>query len=416
METEIITTTLEAVKRLTLSKQFLAGNTPDGPFNNKLKTIMRNTGYIQWDPVTIVAPSHLISIWSRIGKFGLTELDKMMWKDKEAIFIWSPIAWIVLTEDYPIFHSLMKRYPDSMRRGWASHAVSARKFLDSHYELKQKVLGKLKEGPAETGQFRDYGSRKKSPDGWSFGNEVNELLFHLHMSGEVMVSGHSANQNIWILTDDFLPKWADRTIFSTEDLEKIGAQRALRALGVASEADIYRYFVRGRYTNLREILRQLVEDGKVVKVRIEGQTKDKPLYLLSEDKRTLDSIMSDRWEPRLNLISPFDNIITLRDRTQRMYNFNYILEQFVPKEKRKFGTYVLPIMWGSDFVGRIDVKLNKNQKTLNINGVFSEPGYDKEPTIGIKLSEKIGEFSEFLSVEKILYGEKKPEKWKKYLS
>ncbi|QRF75256.1 hypothetical protein Thermo_00750 [Thermoplasmatales archaeon] len=416
METEMITTTLEAAKRLTINKQFLSGNAPDGSFNNKLKTIIRNTGYIQWDPVTVVAPSHLISIWSRIGKFDHSDLDNMMWKDKEALFHWSPTAWIVLTEDYPIFYSLMKRYPDSMRRGWTSHIESAKKILESNNGLKQRVISRLKAGPAETGHFRGYGNIEKSQDGWSSGNEVSQLLFHLHMTGEVMVVGHSANQNVWALTDDFLPEWADRTIFPIEELEKRTAIRALKALGVAPELDIYRYFVRGRYTNLKGVLKQLVEDGIVVKIRIEEQANAKPHYLLSDDKRSLDSIMSDKWEARLNLISPFDNMITLRERAQRMFNFDYILEQFLPKEKRKFGTYVLPILWDCNLVGRLDAKFDRDKETLNIKGVFAEPKFHKDTIIGINLHKKVEEFAEFLGAEKILYGKEKPEKWAKYLN
>jgi uncharacterized protein YcaQ len=411
MEIETITTPLEAVKRLTVRKQFLAGNTPTGSFNDKLKSIIRNIGYIQWDPVTIVAPSHLISIWSRIGKFDWSELDKMMWKDKEVLFHWTPIAWLVLAEDYPIFYSLMTSYPNSMRKGWASHAESASKFLKSHHEMKLKVLNRLKEGPAETGQFKDYSIKKKNSDGWGSGNEVTEMLFHLQMTGEVMVVGHSGNQNLWDLTDNFLPQSVERKIFPVVELEESTAIRAMRALGVSAEHDIYRYFVRGRYSNVKGTIRKLVEDRKAVKVKIEGEHKAKEYYILSEDIKTLDAIISDKWEPRLSLISPFDNVITLRDRAQKIFNFNYILEQFVPKEKRKYGTYVLPILWGSNLVGRIDAKFEKEQKTLNILRVYAEPGFENETIIGEKLACRVEDFADFLGADKVKYGKIEPVQW-----
>ena len=411
MEIETITTPLEAVKRLTVRKQFLAGNTPTGSFNDKLKSIIRNIGYIQWDPVTIVAPSHLISIWSRIGKFDWSELDKMMWKDKEVLFHWTPIAWLVLAEDYPIFYSLMTSYPNSMRKGWASHAESASKFLKSHHEMKLKVLNRLKEGPAETGQFKDYSIKKKNSDGWGSGNEVTEMLFHLQMTGEVMVVGHSGNQNLWDLTDNFLPQSVERKIFPVVELEESTAIRAMRALGVSAEHDIYRYFVRGRYSNVKWTIRKLVEGRKAVKVKIEGEHKAKEYYILSEDIKTLDAIISDKWEPRLSLISPFDNVITLRDRAQKIFNFNYILEQFVPKEKRKYGTYVLPILWGSNLVGRIDAKFEKEQKTLNILRVYAEPGFENETIIGEKLACRVEDFADFLGADKVKYGKIEPGQW-----
>ena len=416
METEIISTSLEAVRRLAISKQFLSGNAPEGPLNNRIKTIIRSIGYIQWDLVTVVAPSHIISIWSRIGRYDWSVLDKMMWNDKEILLHSVPTAWIVLAEDYSIFYSLMKRYPDSMRRGWASHVESAKKFLDSHKGLRQNVIRKLEEGPAETSQFKRYGRRTKSPDGWGTGSEVGQLLFHLQMTGEVMVSGHSGKQNVWSLADQFLPGGIDRTIIPQDELEKKTAERALKAMGAATERDIFVYFIRGRYIDIKGTMKQLLDDGTVITVRVDGKPGGKQLYLLSEDRNALDSIMKDKWEPRLNLISPFDNIITLRDRTKRVFNFDYKLEQFAPKDKRIYGTYVLPIMWGSNLVGRIDVKMDRNVNSLIINSVFAEPGFEGDSLIGEKLQEKIEEFASFLGTERIVFGAKKPEKWSRYLA
>ncbi len=414
MEIETITTTMDTVKKLFISKQYLAGNSPSGNFNEKLTSIIRDIGYIQWDPVTVVAPSHLISIWSRIGKFKRTDLDKMMWEDKEAIFQWVPTAWIVLTEDYPIFYSLMKRFPESLQRGWASYEEMARNFLDSHQELRSKVLEKLKQGSTQTAQLTEFGKKSKSSDGWGYNNEVTQLLFFLQMSGEVMVSGHSGNQNIWSLTENYLPEWAEKTVLSVEELERKAAMKALRALGVASEGDIYRYFVRGRYTNLKPVLKDLLNEGKLVKVEIKGQAKGKTHYMLSEDKAALESLINGIWEPNLNLVSPFDNMITLRDRMKRMFNFDYILEQFVPREKRKYGTYVLPVLWDHDLVGRMDVKLDKGSRTLNINAIYAEPGFEENLEIGPKLGEKIADFGEFLEAEKIVIGTKRLELWSRY--
>jgi uncharacterized protein YcaQ len=416
MATEKLTTTMEAARRIFIWKQCLAGNSPEGTFNKKVTDIIRKTGYIQWDPVKVVAPSHLISLWSRIGSFQWSDLDKMMWTDKEAFFHWTPIAWLVLTEDYPIYYSLMKRYLDSLRRGWSSHSESAAKFMDSHMDLRKEIVKKLKEGPAATSEFRGYGKRLKSSDGWSSGSEVSRMLYHLHMIGEVMVSGHRSNQNVWALTEDFLPLRAEKTIFPAMDLEMKTAVRALGALGIASERDIFQYFVRGRYTDLKGALKQLVEDETVVNVEIEEQSLKKPLYMLSSDKRKLDSIMSEKWRPEVKLISPFDNLIILRERTKRMFKFDYILEQFVPKEKRKFGTYVLPILRDSSIVGRIDAKLDSKSKTLKINGVFAEPCYGNDELIGECLQERIIDFARFLGAEKVVYGERKPEKWAKYLT
>ena len=108
-------------------------------------------------------------------------------------------------------------------------------------------------------------------------------------------------------------------------------------------------------------------------------------------------------------------MITLRDRAKRLFNFDYILEQFVPREKRKFGTYVLPILWDSNLVGRIDAKLDKAGKILNVNAVYAEPDYGKDAEIGEKLNVRLEELARFLGAEKIAYGEVMPKQWGKSL-
>lgn len=407
---------MEAVRRLFITKQHLNGDRAAGSFRENVVNLIRELAYIQWDPVTVVAPSHLISLWSRIGNFQHSDLDELMWQEKYAFLHWTPIAVLVLTEDYPLFNSLMKRYPNSLGRSWGSHISTAQKFIDSHLKLAEKVLDKLSEGPADLRQFKDYGKRKKSEDGWSSGNEVSTLLYHLHMMGKVMVSGHAGNQNMWSLTDSFLPDWADKSILSPEEFDRLSAQRALKALGVASELDINRYFVRGRYYDIKNTLETLENESELLEVRIEEASRMKKHYIYSGDVEKLESVENKTLEPTMRLISPFDNLISIRERTKRIFNFDYILEQFVPKEKRKYGTYVLPILWRDRLVGRIDAKLEKEANVLSINSVHSEPGFEKSREIPESLHATIGDFAEFLGADKVAYGRKKPEAWSSFLT
>ncbi len=416
MDTDVLTITPQNARRLFITKQHLVGNNIGGNFREKITNLVRDIAYVQWDPVTVVAPSHLISIWSRLGNFNWAELDRVMWEDKDAFLHWTPIAVLVLTEDYPIFNALMKGYPESLGRWWRSHISTATNFIDSHKELKEQVIGKLREGPAEIKQFRSFGKRGKSEDGWSSGNEVTTLLHHLHMMGKVMVSGHAGNQNLWSLTEDFLPDWADRDELEPEKLERLMAQRALKPLGIAPAFDIVRYFVRGRYWNLEATLEDLENEGKISRICIEGEKRWKKSFIHSDDIRLLDKIEADKWEPSLKLISPFDNLITIRERTRRLFNFDYILEQFVPKEKRKFGTYVLPILWGDSLVGRVDAKLDKERNVLKINSVYAEDGFRTDLEIPELLLETLEGFSSFLGSEKVEFGKQKPEGWAKFLN
>src|SRR5437879_4225412 len=105
-----ISTSLESARRLTVAKQHLAGKLPTGPAREAILSVIRDLGFVQWDPVNVVAPSHLITLWSRVGKFRMSDLDRLLWDDKKLFEHWSDAASIVLTEYYPLFYSLIKRY------------------------------------------------------------------------------------------------------------------------------------------------------------------------------------------------------------------------------------------------------------------------------------------------------------------
>lgn len=416
MDDNTVITTFKATRRLFVKKQHLTGETGVGTFSQRITGLIRELGYIQWDPVTVVAPSHLISLWSRIGVFDTSDLDKIMWVDKEAFLHWTPTAVLVLMEDYPIFYSLMKGYPDSLSNSWRSHIEPAVKFLETHRTLRKEVMDRLSEGPAEIKQFRNYGKRMKSEDGWSSGNEVSTLLYHLHMLGEVMVSGHVGNQNKWSLSENFLPAWAERRELPVEELERMTAIRSIRALGVASTLDVNRYFVRGRYRNLEATLNELENEGTLLKVKIDGEKRARKTYVHSDDLGTLQDMEKSMGKKVLKLISPFDNLITIRERTRRLFNFEYILEQFIPKEKRKFGTYVLPILWGDGLVGRIDMKFDKTSRVLKVNSIHAEKGQESDHEIPVALDETLRDFCKFIGADKMTYGKIMPVEWSKYLA
>lgn len=416
MKKESIIVTQEQARRLFIYKQNLIGNGVSGNFHESVISLIRQIGYIQWDPVTVVAPSHMISLWSRIGNFQWKELYDLMWEEKDLFLHWTPIAILVLTEDYPVYYSLMKEYPESLGTSWRNHIERARHFLDTHRELRSQVINRLKDGPANMKDFNGYGVRRKSADGWSSGNEVTTLLYHLHMLGEVMVSGRSGNQNVWSLTADFLPEWAEKTHLPVDELERRTAVRGLKALGIATEFDINRYYVRGRYRNLKETIKSLYEESDIIKVQIEGGANWRQAFIHKDDVEILDRLDNMDWDSNLRLISPFDNIVTIRERAKRLFNFDYTLEQFVPREKRKYGTYVLPVLWQDTFVGRVDMKLDKANDTLEINSVHAEPGSEGDMDIPLNLDRCIKDFSKFIGAEKVRYSNRHPQGWDRYLA
>lgn len=410
-----ISTSLEAVRRLVVTKQHLSGRLPTKASKQHLLAAVRALAFVQWDPISIVAPSHVISFWSRVGSFRRSDLDDLLWDEKKLFLTWTPIASIVPTEDYPLHHSLMRRYPDSLSDSWGAQRERARTFLAEHRALRKSMLSELKKGPLLLTQFTDYVRTKRNADGWTSGSEVSLMLSYLQMTGDVMVVDHEGNQNLWGLPEQFLPTEVERKELTEQEFELEAGQKAIRALGTASPREIHYYFVRGRYLNLPRTLTRLQEESLVHRVHVrELGGKDKR-YIHDEDVPLLESVGTDAWEPRLSLIAPFDNLICGRDRTNRVFGFDYVHEQFLPKNKRRFGTYLLPILWGDRLIGRVDPQMDQSDGKLLINSVHAEPGAPKDEEVSSQIAETIARFAEFLGAREVVYTARVPNAWKRSL-
>ena len=409
MGRETISASLEGIRRLAVARQHLSGRLSGRASAEEVVSLIRDLPFVQWDPVTVVAPSHILSLWNRLGGFRASDLDRVMWREKKVFLHWTPIAFLVLMEDYPIYYSLMKRYPGSLTKSWGNHIPRARQFLAEHRELRKRMLNELKRGPLQPAQFRDYVRTKRTEDGWSGGSDVSNMLFHMHMCGDVMVVGREGSQNVWGLSEEFLPDWAVRKELPEEELEREAAQRAIRGLGTAVLREVRYYFPPGRYQNLKSTLARLEEESEIHPVKVEGLGERDKRYVHDRDVPLLESVSAGAWEPRMSLLPPFDNMLRQHS---RVFGFDYVREQFLPKEKRRFGTYVLPILWGERFIGRVDPKLDKKEERLVINSVHAEPGAPGGREVPSMIAEAIERLAGFVGAKEVVYNGPVPEAWK----
>ena len=415
MSTAPIEASVEAVRRLAVTKQGLSGSLPPRVEPETLLSVVRNQAFVQWDPVTTVAPSHLLSFWARVGNFRPQLLERLLWEDKTLFLHWTPMASLVLTEDYPLYLSLMRRYPESLSKSWGNHREKAKRFLARNGALRRRILAALKAGPRTTSDFKEHRRTKRDEGDWQPASDVAEMLFHLLMSGDLMVVGHRGAQNLWGLSSEFLPSWVDRTELSEGDEERAAAQRAIRALGTATPREITLYFPRGRYANLPAVLRSLESESEICRITVEGFGKRDVRYIHRKDVPLLESLAGGRFEPRLSLIPPFDNLLYSQGGTKRLFGFDYVREQFLPKEKRKYGTYVLPILWGEKFIGRIDPQLDKESGTLRINAVHAEPGAPNDREVSDAIRDTISRLGGLVGARRVVYSSRVPVGWKRSL-
>jgi hypothetical protein len=187
---------------------------------------------------------------------------------------------------------------------------------------------------------------------------------------------------------------------------------------VATARHIQQHFVRRCYGNLGSVLAELEAEERVIQVEVRDGRKSWPgsWYIHSEDVCLLDSLEDEGWKPRTTLLSPFDNLISDRRRTEQLWGFRFRFEVYVPKSEREYGCYVMPILHGDRLIGRVDPVMNREAKRLTINAVYAEPKAPKTAEAGHMIANAIEDLGVFLGAKEIRYISKVPTFWKRYLN
>ncbi|MGI5289878.1 winged helix-turn-helix domain-containing protein [Nonomuraea polychroma] len=322
-----LTLDLESARRLAVSCQHLAGPRPGNDLDG-LRRVLRTLRCLQLDPVNVVARSHLLVLWSRVGGYDPADVDVLLWRERRLFEYWAHAASIVLAEDYPIHQVTMRAYP----AGDSGYARQVRDWMTANDALRQHILDRLREkGPLPVGRFEDLAAVAWRSSGWTNGRNVERMLDFLWFQGQVMVAGREGRTRLWDLTEHRLPEWARTAPLPREEAVTRAAEHALRALGVARAADIERHFIRDRYPGLAEVLSGLEASGRVVPAEVEGG--DERWYV----HRDVLGLLERDWVPRTTLLSPFDNLICDRERTQRLWGFTFRTEMYVPKARHAGG-------------------------------------------------------------------------------
>ena len=394
-------------RRLIVSRQQLAG-AGGGPAAGPaaIMAVVTELGSLQLDPISVVARSHQLVLWSRLGGYDLADLDGLLWRDRRLFEYWTHAAAIVCTDDYPIHSLLMRRYPS------ARHA-QLRAWLADNQALRRSVLRQLRAGgPLPTRAIEDRATTDWRSSGWTQGRNVDRMLDLLWTQGRIMVAGRQGLQRVWDLAERCLPAWAPTRRPPEREVVRLAAQRSLRALGVATARDIDRHFTAGRYPGLAAVLAGLERSGRVERVRLAGNGDGRPgpWYVHADDLPLLESLKAGDWRPRTTLLSPFDNLCIDRERTRRLFGFDFRMEIYVPKAARRYGYYVLPVLHGDRFVGRVDPAMDRSRGRLVVNAIHPEP--DAPPEAGPAVAAAIDSLAAFLGADGVDLAQPPPTVWR----
>jgi uncharacterized protein YcaQ len=302
---------LPEARRIAVRAQLL-----DGSATDVLETV-RHLGFLQLDPISTVAPPQQLVLWSRLGPYDVAELDRLLWKEKK-LFEWNAYIWP--ESALPYIQARMRR-----RRGKYTWERRADEFLKTNARYKRHVLRELdRSGPLLSRELEDHSVRTFESGGWYGNRNVAVMLDILHGRGLVAIVGRKNGQRLWDLAERWYPEIEKIPL---RDAEKQRAERRFRAQGV-----------------------RLTQKGW----EAHPDATDGPI------------------PERVTFLSPFDRLVHDRDRTEALFDFRYRLEMYVPKAKREFGYYVLPILVGDRLVGRIEPRFDRKTRTLEVLGAWGD--------------------------------------------
>ncbi|MEM9724844.1 MAG: crosslink repair DNA glycosylase YcaQ family protein [Pseudomonadota bacterium] len=327
----------------------------------ELRRLVDKLGVLQIDSVNVLARAHLLPPFSRLGCYDVQDLDSLAYGGKRrALFeYWGHAASLLPVDLHPLFRWRMEDaaagrgvYPDLARFG------------ADHQRLLSDLLDEVaRRGPSVVGDFRQHANRAGGWWGWSDAKTGLEWLFWAGML--TTARRGPAFERVYDLPERALPaKIIAAPTPSRADAQRALIERAARAMGVATEgclADYYRLSPK----EARPAIATLVESGVLRAVCVEGW--EKPAYAHAKAR------LAKAFEARA-LLAPFDPLIWRRERAEALFGARIRIEIYVPRPKRVHGYYVLPFLLGDRIMGRVDLKADRQAKTLRVLSAHSEPG------------------------------------------
>jgi len=399
-------------RRLAITVQRLVG-TPPPSSPKAVLGVIRSIRCVQLDPIAVVARSPLLVLGSRVSGFDPKHLDRLLWRDHSVYEYWAHAASVVLTEDHPIHAWYMRQYLRDDGSAWNRRRLD---WMAANAKLKRSVLAQVRrDGPVLARRISGglTGESWRS-SGWTNERNVDRMLGFLWASGRVMVAGREGIQKRWDLTERVLPADAPRERLSDLEVTRRAVDRSLRGLGVGTAKHIRSHFTRDRYPELNRVLAEFERTGRIERVVVghDGAPMPGTWYVHGDDVPLLERIERGRWEPRATMLSPFDNLIADRARAELLFDLSYRMEIYVPKAKRRYGYYSMPVLDGDRFVARIDPAMDRANQRLLVRAVHAEPGVRTTRESGRPVAEAMRDLASWLGATEIELDGSVPAAWR----
>lgn len=343
--------------------------------------IIQELGHVQIDTISVVQRAHHHTLWSRNENYQLAELDGLL-AQRKIFEYWSHAASYLPMDSYRFCLPRMHRYKTG-KNHWFN--------IDK--KMKQHVLDQIKaEGPQKAADFKS----NKKHSGWFDWNPAKKALEQHFMEGTLMATRRDSFHKVYDFKENVLPSHVDTTFPTARESSEFLIKNQLGHLGLATLDEMA--YQRGPEVKaqIKKFLGEMLDEGKLLQVSLENHSL--PYYIFP---RSLEPVKKGGKE--IHILSPFDNMVIQRKRLEKLFDFNYQVECYVPENKRKYGYFCLPVLQGDKFIARMDAKANRQTGTFEIRKFFYEDATSSKK-LNRPLKMKIAQFAAFNLCKKIEWG------------
>ena len=372
---------------------------PTSGFNRGRKGVyeaIEHLGYVQIDTISVVERAHHLTLWNRVPHYRPRYLDDLV-RDRSILEYWSHAAAYLPMKDYRFTLPRMNAIASGQRHWYQKNP-----------KLMQEILARVRlEGPL---QAKDFDSHRGCSSGmWEWG-PVKQSIEQLFMEGKLLVTQRDSFQKVFDLAERVVPGEIDTSEPSTGEYAHYLIDRYLQAHGLG-RLNEFSYLRKGMGTAVKNALMEKIESGDVVTLRIKRCGT-----IFYADQHFEDTLANRLSQNRIKILSPFDNLIIQRKRIQKLFDYDYQLECYLPAEKRRHGYFCLPILWRGRLVARMDAKADRKSKVLIIHLLKLESNIKNPDEFGEQIYKELERFAAFNGCDRIAPGTISPPSLKRLLS
>ena len=370
-------------RRVALAAQGFLDQRHAVPTMRTFQRTLTRTGVLQVDSVNVLQRAHFMPLYSRMGPYDTAMLRRAAeGRPRRIVEYWAHVQAYMPVELWPV-----------MRHRMADHRAKRGKWgiVEADPELEASLIAEVRDlGPSTARDLDDGLPRTKEHWGWNWSN-TRRVLDYLYTVGDLAIAGRNSQfEVLYDVPERVIPtEVLARETPSLADANRELVRRAARSHGVAT-AQCLRDYYRMPVQHAGPAIAELVEEGELLPVTIDGWKR--PAYLHRDARRPR------RVQARA-LLSPFDPLVWERERTERLFDFRYRIEIYVPAALRVHGYYVLPFLLGDRIVGRVDLKADRATGRLLVKAAYAEP--DAPPDTAEQLSEELRQLAGWLELDEV---------------